>query len=343
MVLALLALASAVTFGDWLGDQPLHENPPDIARSYRFGADALYEIALAMDAHPDVARVESIGESSRGVPIWAFHVGPEPEDAVHSVLIFGNLHALEWMGTEVATELLLELIAAPPLNIAVTIIPIANPDGRARAERDLVLERTIYRRGNARGVDLNRDWAVNRDPPSVWKALIPAYYGHTESPLSQPETQALDALADRHRYTRAASLHAFGGYFYYPWSGAWQRPEDNADFLTLGRAMEQAQGDHAYRTRQLSRWGFFFRACGSEIDHLYGMYGTHAFLVELTRSGIRPFHLKKDMRTYFRWYNPRKSERHIRRGVDAMRELIFHETLESEVGGVRVPTLPFSG
>ena len=53
-------------------------------------------------------------------------------------------------------------------------------------------------------------------------------------------------------------------------------------FLALGRAMEAAQGPRAYKTRQLSRWGFFFRAHGTEIDHLYAEYGTLSYLIELT-------------------------------------------------------------
>lgn len=334
-------VANGQTFGDWLGDQPRNEPEYDTIQSYRTSADAFWEIGRAMDAHPDTARAEAIGTSIRDVPIWAFHVGPPPQDANHSVLVFANLHALEWIGTDVAVDLLLELIESPPVDVAVTVVPIANPDGREKVENDLRLDRTVYRRGNAIGVDLNRDWAINREPPAVWRKIIPAYYGHSEEPLSQPETRAIDALVARNGYTRAASLHSFGGYLYYPWSGAWERPPDHADFVTLGRAMEAAQGRRAYRTRQLSHWGFFFRACGSEIDHLYGTYGTRAFLVEMTRSGIRPLRLRRDLKTHFRWYNPRRSTKHRERGVIAMRTLIDHPTLDGESDGVEPPELPF--
>ena len=86
--------------------------------------------------------------------------------------------------------------------------------------------------------------------------------------------------------------------------------------------MERAQGAHAYRTRQLGRWGFFFRAQGSEIDHLYGRYGTTAYLVELTRSGFdwrSPF---KSMSTMFRRYNPENRDRHVNAGLRSMRVLV---------------------
>ena len=91
--------------------------------------------------------------------------------------------------------------------------------------------------------------------------------------------------------------------------------------LDLGRQMEAAQGKYAYRTRQLARWGFFFRAQGAELDHLYGRYGTRAFLVELTRSGLDPLHVLRDSRVFFRWYNPKDPRPHIERGAAAMRAL----------------------
>ena len=117
-------------------------------------------------------------------------------------------------------------------------------------------------------------------------------------------------------------MHAFGGYFYAPWAGKWRRPDDHAELVALGREMERAQGPHAYRTRQLSRWGFFFRAHGSEIDHLYGRYGTRAFLIEITRSGFDPRHPIASVREYVRWYNPVRPERHVERTVAALHALI---------------------
>ena len=339
--LCLTALAAGSDFPQWLETLPPPDDLPSPAQQYRSASMAFHEIGVAMSEHPGVVRTEVIGESVRGEPLWAFHLGPPASDSTHSVLVFAQLHALEWIGTEVAVDLLLDLIEDPP-DIAVTVIPIMNPDGRAKVENDIALGRSPHRRGNGPNVDLNRDWAVNRDPPAVWKHIIPGYYSHSDEPLSQPETRALDALVARERYTRAASLHSFGGYFYYPWSGAFERPPDRRDFMVLGDAMEDAQGRRAYRTRQLSHWGFFFRACGSEIDHLYGTYGTRAFLIELTRSGIRPGHLRHDWKTPFRWYNPRRSAPHRRRALPAMHALIDTPPLPGEEDGVEAPALPFA-
>lgn len=290
---------------------------------YRFMGPLFEEIAAQAVRKPGVVQVERIGNTHGNRPIWAFHVqepGPPAEDRV---LVFAGIHALEWISTEVAADLLLELIATPPAGTRVTVIPLLNPDGRARVEGDLRQgELGRYRRGNGRNVDLNRNFAVHREARSVWRHLLPGYHATSGAEaLSEPETEALDRLVAREGYDRAASLHAFGGYFYHPWAGRWARPAEWEDFVRAGRAMEKAQGGRAYRTRQLSRWGFFFRAHGAEIDHLYGEHGVQAWLVELTRSGLghQPLRSRK---IPFRWYNPVHSVPHRERGVAALRALI---------------------
>lgn len=292
----------------------------EAAAGYRFERDLYADIAAAMEGRE--VDVEQIGATHQGRPIWAFHLTPEGP-VERKVLVFGGIHALEWISVEVATDLLVESLAIPPEGVQLTVIPLLNPDGRAKVERDLGAGETVYRRGNAKNVDLNRDFAQHRDARSVWRGILPGYYATSpsETGLSQPESVALDQLADRERYDRAASLHAFGGFLYHPWSGRWRRTEDHAEFVRLGRAMEDAQGAHAYKTRQLSRWGFFFRAQGTELDHLYGTYGTLTFLIELTRSGIQPLR-PKTWRTYFRWYNPVNAERHRALGLQAVRALV---------------------
>lgn len=328
-------------FEAWVAGQPA---PIEVPRATGYGLtrDHARHLRDALQPHPDV-QVERIGTTHNQAPIWAFHV-PATSHETRDVLVFAGIHAMEWISTEVAVATLDAILADRRSDVAVTVVPLLNPDGRGLVEHDLVRDRNVYRRGNLKQVDLNRDFAWHRDCVDGWDRVLPGYHRTTGAPLSQPESQALDRLADRERYDRAASLHAFGGFFYFPWSGRWARPPHWAAFVHLGRAMEQAQGPLAYKTRQLSRWGFFFRAHGSEIDHLYGQYGTLAFLVELTRSGIRPSHLK-DTRTYFRWYNPVDAQPHIDRGVAAMLALIdadlpstqaIEDRREEAVGAVTV-------
>lgn len=322
LLLAAFALASPedrVSFEAWADRIPVPTSST-VASDYRFTHDVFQEIAAAMEGRP--VDVEKIGTTHQGRPIWAFHVRSDAP-VERKVLVFSGIHALEWISVEVATELLVESLQIPPAGVDLTVIPLLNPDGRAKVEADLAAGETIYRRGNARNVDLNRDFATHRDARAVWRHILPGYYASSPSQtgFSEPESRALDALAAREQYDRAASLHAFGGFFYHPWSGRWARTDDHAEFVRLGRLMEDAQGAHAYKTRQLSRWGFFFRAQGTELDHLYAAHGTLTFLIELTRSGIRPLR-PRTWRTYFRWYNPDNPRRHRDLGLQAVRALV---------------------
>jgi hypothetical protein len=302
----------------WSSEEPF----PGPASAYHALAPALARLADRVDG--EAVRLEAIGRTTQGQPIWAFHVTDPDVPAPEQVLVLAGIHALEWISVETALQLVDDLASHPPRGIAVTVIPCLNVDGRLKSEADARVGDNVYRRGNGaeRPVDLNRDFAVNREAVSVWRHLLPGYHATTAAPLSQPESRALDALAARETYDRAASLHAFGGYLYYPWTGRWERPPDHADYVALGRAMEAAQGPRAYRTKQLSRWGFFFRANGTEIDHLYGRYGTKSFLVELTRSGFDLRRPLASVREYFRWYNPRDPRPHVERGVAAAKALI---------------------
>jgi len=307
----------------WARERPTPEIVPAPAEGYRFIGPAFTEVARHVAARPGVARVEAIGRSALAEPIWAFHITDPSTPITEEVLVVAGIHALEWISTEVALELLHDLVERPPRGTRVTIVPLLNPDGRARVENDFLSELTErYHRTNGAYVDLNRDFAHQRQPRAIWRHLLPGYYSSSPEALSQPESRALDHLCERHDYERAASLHAFGGYLYHPWAGAWERPEHWRAFVQQGRAMEKAMGAGAYRTRQLGRWGFFFRAHGTEVDHLYAEHGIEAWLIELTRSGLRPWRFRRDRSTPFRWYNPENPNPHTTRATAALHSLV---------------------
>jgi hypothetical protein len=280
---------------------------PHPEAGYRFLDELHAELAPVVAAMPGRVEPLLLGRSVRGAPIWAFRCAdpmvvpgaPPPR----KMLVFGAIHPLEWVGTEVVVEALRACAHRPVPGVELTFIPVLNVDGRRVVEGDLLEGRDRYRRTNAAGVDLNRDYSVHRDSRAVWRHLIPDRYSTSPAPLSQPESQALDALAAAERFDVALSLHTFGGYIYTPWAGHWERPPDRAELVGLGHLMEHAQTGRPYRTQQLSHWAFFFRGCGMELDHLYASYGTKAFLIELTRSGVSPF-APWTWGEDFRLYNP---------------------------------------
>ncbi len=313
----------------WVRRLPHPQNPA----AYRFVSGLHRDVAPWVETRPGVIRPFVIGRSVEKRPIWAFRVS-RPGTEIHTkVLVFAGIHALEWISTETATSFLESLVTLPPKGVEVVVVPLLNPDGRERVQSDRLAGRKMYRRGNALKVDLNRDFSVNREVQAIWRHVIPGYYGHSKKALSQPESRALDRLLSE-QFDVAISLHSFGGFVYTPWSGIWERPADWKTLHRLGTVMSQAQGAHAYKVRQLSRWGFFFRAHGSEIDHIYGKYGTLAYLIELSRSGLNPFR-PYTFRDYFYWYNPPQPARHVDKGTRALRALVH--TLSWD-GGVSART-----
>jgi hypothetical protein len=318
-VLALFAVASALALDylTWASRLPVVEHPEP---AYHFAADLHRDIAPVVAAKPGVVRPFVVGKTLDERIIWGFRVSTPGEPVRRKLLVFAQIHALEWVPSEIALAFLAEVAERRPEGLEITVIPSLNPDGRAKVEADLLEGRNAYRRGNAANVDLNRDFAVNRESKAIWRALIPGRYSTSPAPLSQPESRALDALADAERFDATVSLHSFGGFVYYPWAGLWERAPDWKRHHEVATVMADAMGAHAYRPRQLARWAFFFRGQGMEVDHLYAKYGGISFLVETTRSGLSPLR-PGEWGTHFRWYNPRDPARHVTENVKALRAL----------------------
>jgi len=101
--------------------------------------------------------------------------------AAHRVLVVGCIHGSEPAGIAITRRL---IAAGAPAGTEIVVVPAVNPDGCARGTR-----------GNAHGVDLNRNF------PSNWSAI-----GHPGDlqysgphPLSEPESRYAVALIERLR------------------------------------------------------------------------------------------------------------------------------------------------
>ncbi len=119
---------------------------------------------------------EVIGTSVQGRPLRVVHVG-DPE-APHKVLVVGCIHGSERAGLAVTRAL---RHAVPPAGTQLLVLDAANPDGCAAGTR-----------GNAHGVDLNRNF------PWGWRPLSGIFYSGARS-SSEPETRALETLIVRER------------------------------------------------------------------------------------------------------------------------------------------------
>jgi protein MpaA len=126
-------------------------------------------------ADPLVDRRELLGTSFDGRPIRAFELG-DPSAGV-TVLVVGCIHGDECAGVAIAKTL---ISSRPARYVDLWVVPDLNPDGRA-----------AHTRGNARGVDLNRNF------PFRWKPLPRGRYYSGRRPLSEPESRIAVRLIDR--------------------------------------------------------------------------------------------------------------------------------------------------
>jgi protein MpaA len=136
------------------------------------------------------------GTSLDGIPLTVFHA----EGASPQLVILSAIH-----GDEVETTVLVSeaMRAVPQGELRVAVILAGNPDGVLRGTR-----------GNARGVDLNRNFpTANWRPDLVFHktraadardiALSPGAHAGSE-----PETAALVALLERWQPRAVVTLHA---------------------------------------------------------------------------------------------------------------------------------------
>lgn len=203
--------------------------------------------------YPNQMTVNVIGQSADGRNLYDVVIG-NPSASKH-ILFQGTIHAREYIITPLMMQQLEYLLAcqntgtfegkklSEMLNqVAIHIVPLANPDGaaisqngdsairskelrnqiKAAYEKDKEVGRTTadydtYLRrwkSNSRGVDLNHNFDAG------WNSLNTV--GHPSSsdykgtaPLSEPESKALAALTDQYPFAACISYHAMGQVIYW--------------------------------------------------------------------------------------------------------------------------------
>lgn len=135
-------------------------------------------------------KITQVGLTENSLPILAYHFGR----AGKRVLILGGVHGDEVEGVVLAQGILSRLLRHDDLSLRLTLIPTFNLDG--------VLAKT---RGNARGVDLNRNL-----PTKDWSniATTPRYQPGP-SPLSESENRALVEFIENEKPEFIISLHSW--------------------------------------------------------------------------------------------------------------------------------------
>jgi protein MpaA len=147
-------------------------------------AESRRRVRVREGEQPTVVGVRRIGTSVKGRRIRAYRLG-DPGAEVRAVVL-GSMHGNEKAGTRVVDAL---RAGAPVAGVDPWVVPTINPDGAARNTR-----------GNARGVDLNRNFGHR------WAPLSGSYYSGPRA-WSEPESRALRRFLDDVRPRFVVSFH----------------------------------------------------------------------------------------------------------------------------------------
>jgi predicted deacylase len=260
------------------------------------------------------------GRSVEGRPIHrlAFGASLGPR-----VFLSALLHGTELVGSLALHEVVRRLVARADADAAivaeraqVVVVPIANPDAHAENMERLSRGAIAFRRGNAKGVDLNRNFGVAapvrpRHPfaGSSWKRS-PHYAG--AAPFSEPESRVLRDLTTALRPDVAIGFHSFGNLLLHPWAWTEAPHPREPEYDALGRAFVRAQRRTPYTAK--SAHGFY-PTVGDLDDWLDATLGTLAFTVEVGSLDRRLLDVRR-LANPFCWMNP-SGESALADAVDA--------------------------
>jgi hypothetical protein len=257
-------------------------------------------------------RASVAGRSVEGRPIPRYDFGPEHAPALfltallHGIELIGSvalLRALEHVFTSGALEHAREV-----RRVRLVVMPICNPDAHAENLARLSGRKIAFRRGNARGVDLNRNFPpVSNEIP--WHPFAgsrrpwsPHYVG--PAPLSEPESQTIVDVVDSISPIGAIGFHSFGEMLLHPWAHTRAPNPRAATYARLGSFFGRALEGLDYRVGQATS---LYPTVGDLDDWLDVAHGTLAFTVEVGALDRRLLDPRRAVNP-FCWMNPTTEE-----------------------------------
>ncbi len=250
---------------------------------------------------------ESAGSSREGRIVPCHRFGP---DRPGGVLLISWIHAVEWIGPLALLDLARRILEERPL-VPLTLLPVANPDGVARAARSVRDRLLRLDRGNAAGVDINRNFPPTHRTDGFW-ASVP-FYRPGAGPGSEPEVEAIIRIAERSRPRLVLSFHSFGRWIFYPPA---HRAGGSGSADRHRRVLDRAGGAASigYAATALGGWSRWFRAYGAEIDY-FDSIGALGYIVEVSRGGFGRWGLRRIFLPFYA-FNPPDPEEDVRKVAD---------------------------
>lgn len=248
------------------------------------------------ERYPEISALVELGRTHQGRPIWGLKISDHPEvpEDEPAVLFNAMHHASELLSTEFALDVVQGLLEDYRRDGDVTrwvdgleiwCVPMVNPDGNAAF---VETSRWVLRKNGRdadgdgtldpfEGVDLSRNY------PHGWggdggDTGFTSHYYRGPAAGSEPETRAIMALADEHRFAASISFHTIGRVFYVPYNLASSlEPRPHVAWTIAEELAAAAPAQRNGKPYRVSESG---PVAGSDQDWHMFTHGTVALLLE---------------------------------------------------------------
>lgn len=259
--------------------------------------------------YPMLCLLDTIGYSIRGRLLLALKISDsvQTREAEPKVFFTSTMHGNETVGYVLLLRLADQLLSLHGRDSSdggrltrlvnsteIWINPLANPDGAYWVSDTTV---TGSRRGNANGIDLNRNF--------------PDRISDTNNTTAgrQAETAAFMRFGAKHRFNLSINFHGGAQVVNYPWdngapSGTYSASPDDAWYIALSRGYATPNPDMMSGgfTNGITNGCDWYAIFGGRQDWTYHWYGGREVLVELWNTHNPPGSLLPQ-----RWTNNRES------------------------------------
>lgn len=252
---------------------------------------------------PNETRLEQIGTSLQGRPIWALLISKNPKRndpnfyTKPTLILDGMHHAREIMTSEIVMDVADVILTMKRTNSPwnqlieswnVWIVPMLNVDGN-----NIVWTQDNMWRKNGRGsgnnifgVDLNRNYsfAWNSCNGSSGNTSSQTYRG--ASAASEPETQALMKLGSLTIPTASLSYHSYSELVLYPYGCNGSLTGENALHQKIGNELaKMLPSDNNRGTYTAGTpWNLLYSVDGDSMGFMHSEFGALAFTFEVNQS-----------------------------------------------------------
>ncbi len=253
-------------------------------------------------AYPNLTRLEQIGTSIQGRPIWALLVSDTPlandPRALNkpSIIFDGLHHAREVMTPEIVVDVAVTLLKGVETNLRARqfvdqwmfwLVPMLNVDGS-----NLVFTSDNMWRKNARGdagriygVDINRNYTYRWNGCNGSSGSTGAQDYRGKSAGSEPETQALMKLADKVHPTASLSYHSYSEFILYSYGCHGEYPNEKELVLKIASELQALlpsdSGNQKYEPG--TPWELLYDVDGDSMDNVYASHGALSYTFEINQ------------------------------------------------------------